>query len=353
MCRLCHNPAFSAAMRTPIIAIVILFRTVPFLGQASTPPPADPGRPTLTTVEAAHEAIKHGKEQEGIEALQKLAEAQPLVRGAKRELGIAYYRTGRLTDAEKSFSAAMDEDHSDTVSVQMRGLTLFRLGHLGAAIPYLERARQWTADSNVDVNYVLGRCYVDAQRYDDARVAFAIQYKLDSQSGAAYLLMAQMLLREELPEIAGSNAQTALQISPNLALAHFVLGKMYLAKGDMGHALAQFEQERSINPTYPPLYEFLGDLYTRTGQYQQAHDSLTKALSLDQSNTGPFILIGKLFLDDDDPQTAASYLQHAAEMDSSNFITHNLLGQAYRKMGKIDDSKREFDVVKKIHSNAQ
>jgi predicted Zn-dependent protease len=105
-----------------------------------------------------------------------------------------------------------------------------------------------------------------------------------------------------------------------------------LARGDTTHALAEFEEERTLNPGYPPLYELLGDLYIRTGQFQQAQHSLTQALSLDQTSTGPFILMGKLFLNDNDPQTAASYLEHAEQMDSSNYITHYLLARAYRSM---------------------
>jgi tetratricopeptide (TPR) repeat protein len=301
-------------------------------------------------VEAAHEKIEHGHEQEAIDALKKLAAARPPAKGASRELGIAYYRTGILAEAEKSFAAAMAEDPDDADSVQMRGLTLYRLGRPGAALPFLETARQWTNASDVDVNYVLGRCYIAARRYDEARSAFAAQYNLDPESGASYLLIAQMLLVLEMPEIAAENAQKALRISPNTALAHFVIGKVYFARGDFGHALEQFERERSINPTYPPLYEFLGDLYTKMGQRRQAQHSLTEALSLDQSSTGPFILMGRLFLDDNDPQTAVIYLQHAEQMDSSNFITHYLLGQAYKKMGKTEDAKRELDVVSKIHS---
>ena len=55
--------------------------------------------------------------------------------------------------------------------------------------------------------------------------------------------------------------------------------------------------------------------------------------------------MGKLFLEANDPQTAASYLGHAEQMDPSNFTTHNFLAQAYRKMGKKDDAKPEFNAV--------
>jgi tetratricopeptide (TPR) repeat protein len=302
------------------------------------------------TVEAAHKMIRHGQEQEAIAALQKLVAEHPVARGAYRELGIAYYRTGKLREAESSFAAAASDGPKDLESVQMQGLTLYRLGHLAAALPYLERARQWTETSDVDVNYVLGRCYIDARRYDDARLAFAAQYGLASESGAAYALVAQMLLALELPEAAEDNAQKALELSPNIAMAHFALGKIYMARGDYKQALEEFEKERSINPTYPPLYQFLGNLYSKMGQLQQAQHALTEALSLDQTSTGPFILMGRLFLDDNDPQTAVSYLQHAEQMDPSNFVTHYLLGRAFGQMGRQEDAKREFDLVSKIHS---
>jgi predicted Zn-dependent protease len=114
--------------------------------------------------------------------------------------------------------------------------------------------------------------------------------------------------------------------------------------------LEEFEAERAINPAYPQLYPFLGDLYIKEGKFGLAQQDLTRALSLDQTSTEPFILMGRLFLADEDPQTASSYLEHAESMDSSNFITHYLLAQAYRSMGKTDEAKKEFDLVAKMHS---
>lgn len=42
------------------------------------------------------------------------------------------------------------------------------------------------------------------------------------------------------------------------------------------------------------------------------------------------------------------YLEHAAEMDNANYMTHNLLGQAYRTMGRTEDAKRETDLGQKL-----
>jgi len=306
---------------------------LPCLAQSAAPPPANTAASIAT--------------------LQQQAAQQPPVKGASRQLGIAYYRTGKLIDAERAFAAAMAQDPADLESVQMRGLTLYRLGQPSAAIPYLERVRQWMPDANADANHVLGLAYMNARRYDDARGAFAAQYGVAADSAAAYLLTGGMLLDADLPELAAQDAQKALEISPNLTLAHFMLGEVYLYKSDVAHALEQFEQERTINPAYPPVYDRLGDVYTRMGQYQQAQESLTRAISLDVSSTGPFIQMGKVFLRRGDPESAAMYLQHALKMDPGNYISHTLLGQAYRSMGKEDDARKELEAASQIHASSQ
>ncbi len=337
------------------LLIFLLFLALAANGFGQSQPaisPAQSAGASLSLAEA-EKKLEHGASQEAIQMLLQLAAAQPPEKGANRELGIAYYRTGKLPDAEKSFAKAMAEDSNDIESIQMRGLTLYRLGRPAEAIPFLERVRQWTPDANADANYVLGLCYMNAQRYDEALKAFAAQYGVDPASGAARLLAAQMFAHANLQDLASEKAQEALKLSPNIPLAHLLLGEILLSKSDLPHALEQFEQERAINPSYAAVYDRLGDVYTRTGQYQLAQESLTKAISLDQSTTGPFILMGRVFLRRNDPQTALMYLQHAEKMDPGNYITHTLLGQAYRGVGKEEEAKRELETASKIHSASQ
>ncbi|HEY5068908.1 MAG TPA: tetratricopeptide repeat protein [Candidatus Acidoferrum sp.] len=306
------------------------------------------------TLAAAHEKLEHGQAQEAIAMLEQLrTTAGESAAGLQHELGIAYYRTGKLIPAEQAFARAMEQDAHDIESVQMRGLSLYRLGRPAAAIPFLERVRQWTPNANADANYVLGLCYLNSQRFDDARLAFARQFAVPPNSGAAYLLLGKMLMQANLPEAAVDAARKALELSPKLALAHFMLGEFYLFKSDTDQALKEFEQEREINPTNSALYDRLGDLYTRAGQFQQAQEALAKAISLDTSSTGPFIQMGKVLLRRNDPQTALLYLQHAEKMDPGNFMTHTLLGQAYRSLGREDDAKKEIDAASKIHAATQ
>jgi tetratricopeptide (TPR) repeat protein len=314
------------------------------LASAQTPPSS------ADQMTQAQDYLKHGRNQDALPILEKLNESTPPIKGVAHDLGLVYYRTGKLAEAQKAFAKAALEDPSDKEAVQMQGLTLYRMGQPAAAIPYLEQVRQWTPNSEADANYVLGLCYMNARRYDDARKAFAEQYQVAPDSGAAYLLLGNMLMNANLPELAADAARKALQATPNLPLAHFMLGEVALFKSDVDSATSEFEAERALNPGYAPVYDRLGDVFSRVGKYQEAQEALMKAISLDTSRTGPFILMGKVMLRRSDPQSATLYLKHAEKMDPSNYITHTLLGQAYRATGHEDEAKQEFEMAVKIQA---
>ncbi|HEY6337493.1 MAG TPA: tetratricopeptide repeat protein [Candidatus Sulfotelmatobacter sp.] len=358
-------------MRTFFILVGLFSVSAGAFGQASSPeaPPgtntrgvatktADSATPSKMSVEAtlasAQAKLEHGDTPAATAMLEQLASTPGLsAKGVQHELGIAYYRTGKLISAEQAFARAIDQDPEDLESVQMRGLTLYRLGRPAAAIPFLERVKQWTPNANADASYVLGLCYLNSNRFDEARSAFANQFAVPADSGAAYLLLGKMMMEANLPEAAADAAKKALDLTPKIPLAHLLLGEVYLFKSDTAQALREFQQEREINPSNAGVYDRLGDVYTRSGQYQQAQEALAKAISLDTSSTGPFILMGKVLLRRNDPQTSLLYLQHAEKMDPSNYMTHTLLGQAYRGLGREEDARKEIDMASKIHATEQ
>ncbi|HZC44005.1 MAG TPA: tetratricopeptide repeat protein [Acidobacteriaceae bacterium] len=332
-------------MRIKLCILSLLLSSLVVLGQTTTSRKSAQDQFT-----DAQQKLQNGQPAAAIALLQPLANATPPVKGAAHELGVAYYRTGKLTDALQAFTQAEKEDPNDMESVQLHGLTLYRLGRPADAIPFLKRVRQWMPNADADANHVLGLCYLNSQQYDEARKTFAEQYSVQPDSGAAYLFLGNMLMQANLPEQAKTAAVEALKIAPQLPLAHFMIGEVDLFKSDVNGALQEFEQERAINPAYPATYDRLGDVDIHLGKYQEAQQALTKALSLDTSSTGPFILMGKVLLLRGDAQTSIMYLRHAAKMDPNNFMTHALLSQAYRKVGNEEDAKREVDLVSKIHA---
>ena len=297
------------------------------------------------TFDSAQALAAKGRLDQAMIQLDQLAGESPETAGVERLRGIILYQREKFPEAIEAFTKAEAQDPGDRESIEMHGVSLFRLGRIPQAIPFLERSRAAVQSANIDPDYVLALCYADVQRYDDSRHAFAAQFGFAGDSAQAYLLAGRLFLRRELRDEAGSEATKALAIDPNLPLAHELLGEVALALGDVRGAVRELEAERKLNPLDPDLYDRLGDAYLRNGQYADAQQALDRAVLLEPNATGPYILLGETFLRLNDPIQALHYLDHAVRMDPSNYITHNLLGQAYKAVGQMAAANREFKTV--------
>jgi tetratricopeptide (TPR) repeat protein len=300
---------------------------------------------TAPTLDSARDLAGRGRLDQAMAQLDALAKQAPEPAGVERLRGIIFYQREQFDDAIMAFTKAETQDPTDKDSIEMHGVSLYRIGRTPEAIPFLERARTSVESANIDPNYVLALCYQDVQRYDDARRAFAAQFGFEPDSAQAHLLAGRMFLRRESRDQARIEASKALALQPSLPLAHELLGEVALAHGDAATAIREFELERTIDPMNPDLYDRLGDAYVRAGDYTKAQESLNRAVLLEPGATGPYILLGETFLKLDHPIQALHYLDRAVRMDPSNYITHNLLAQAYKATGQVAAANREFQLV--------
>jgi predicted Zn-dependent protease len=328
--------------RTLIAALLFTLLTLPARAQDPQNPSSDGSSPAPNTFEAAQDLAARGHLDKAMAVLDQLAAQSPEAAGVERLRGIIFYQKEDFANAIGAFARAAQQDPGDRESIEMSGVSLFRIGHCPEALPYLERAHAALLQANVDPEYVLGLCYADVKRYDDSRHAFATQYGFAPDSAEAYLLAARLFLRREFAAEAAVQASKAIEINPALPLAHQLLAEVALAKGNTKDAIRELEAERKINPLNGVLYDRLGDAYLRNGQYGEAQQALNRAVLLEPNATAPYIMLGQTFLKLNQPIQALHYLDHAAKMDPANFLTHNLLGQAYRATGQVDEANREF-----------
>ena len=329
--------------RVSITAILFLFSAA--AGWAQNAPAAAGDTAPAPTFETAKDLAGRGRLDQAMAVLDQLAAQSPEPPGVERLRGIIFYQREQLSQAIEAFTKAVAQDPADRESMELHGVSLFRTGHPVDAIPLLEKAHAAVEQANVDPEYVLGLCYADVARYDDARRAFATQYEFAPDSPEAYLLAGRLFLRREMRDQAAVQATKALELNPSLPLAHELLGEAALARGDLPGAIRELEAERKINPLDGETYDRLGDAYLRAGQYNEAQQALNRAVLLEPNATGPYILLGETFLKLKQPIQALHYLDHAEKMDPSNYHTHNDLAQAYKAIGRREDANREFQLV--------
>lgn len=265
--------------------------------------------------------------------------------------GVAAYGAGDYAIAIARLKQALAANPQDKEATQLLGLSYYFTGHPKEAIPYLEQVQAWLPIANVDASYVLGICYVQSLRYDDARHAFARMYDVAPDSAAAHLFNARMLLRQGMDPIAESEAKAAIAADPKLPLAHRLLGELYLFKSRIPEAITEFEAELKINPGHAATYYSLADAYTRVMKYEDAERLLQRSIWLDSTASGPYILMGKVLVHKKEYKLAERSLDHALGMDPNNYIAHYLLGQTYRAEGRNEDAERELTRAQQLEAS--
>jgi tetratricopeptide (TPR) repeat protein len=304
------------------------------------------------SLDQAEEQLRLGRFESTLKTLDSISSSQaPSARGEYLR-GLALYQQGNMAAAAKAFAEAARLNPKDLEALKMEGASLYRSGHAADAIPVLENARIASQKNNVDPQYLLGLCYMDTARYDDARRAFATQYHFAPESAPAYLLEARILLRRDLLDLSTAAAQHALELKSDLPGAHFILGQIALAQANPQQAIQQFLAERGLAPLEGAVYDRLGDAYIRAGDFAAAQQALDQAIILEPSLNIPYILLAKALLEEKAPWLAVSYLQHALDIDNKNSMAHALLGRAYRELGRREEAATELRTAARLQMPA-
>jgi tetratricopeptide (TPR) repeat protein len=304
--------------------------------------------PASESVSAARHLLDQGKVDDVIAALEDLASKASGTPGLEAALGKAYYQKRDFEKAANHLEIALKQDSNDAESTQLLGLSYHLLNHVQQAIPLLEKVQSLLPRPDVTGSYLLGIDYLRSYQDGKARVAFARMFSVPPDSAQAYVVLAQMMIREQFEDKAIPELQKGLEIDPHVPMAHFLLGEMYLFKSQVEPAIAEFKKELAENPVLWLAYWRMGDAYTRLEQWDAAEGALKQAVWLNPDFTGPYILLGKVELKKGDAALAAGFLERALKMDPNNANSHYILGQAYQKLGRNAEADREFALTQSL-----
>src|SRR5215813_11937360 len=270
-------------------------------------------------------------------------------------LGVAYNLKRDYVHAVEQLSAAVkrlpQKDAKYRNAIQILGLSHYVLGHPAEAIPYLEETSRLIPDS-AEISFALGSCYIQTRNRDKSREVFARMFKVPGSSASAYLINAQMMMRQQFEVLAEPELQKALALDPKLPQINFLLAEIAIYHAEIDRGIALLQREIEINPTSAMAFYWLGEAYTRKLSWDEAIGPLQKSIWLNPYFSGPYIVLGKVYLKKGDLQNAESMLRRATQMDPNNFSAHHLLAQVLQRANRAEEAKKEFETAEKLRATS-
>ena len=307
-----------------------------------------------SAVEQAESLLGAGKIDAAISILTAISPSGPNEIRISHLLGLAYYQKADYVRALEHLLVASRGASEGSLQfrqdVQMLGLSHYLLGHIKEAIPYLEQVRNWAPD-NVEMAYTLGISYIQTHDLDKARGSFARMFSIAPGSASAYLINAQMMIRQQFEEFAEKELQKALELDPKLPQANFLLGEMAIYRANLEQGIEFLKREIAINPGFAMAYYMLGEAYTRQLKWDEAVAPLQESIWLNPFFSGPYIVLGKVYLKKHEHGNAESMLRRALKMDPNNFSGHHLLAQVLQQTNRVEAAKKEFEIADSLRSS--
>jgi tetratricopeptide (TPR) repeat protein len=120
------------------------------------------------------------------------------------------------------------------------------------------------------LHYVYGVALASLSRYDDAEVQFTEEPRISPDSELPYVQRAFVQLQVHRPAEALLSAQRAVQLAPNSAEAHYVLGRSLLDSGKLEDAMKELQAAAQLNPGSPEVHFNLAKVYAKLNRREDA-----------------------------------------------------------------------------------
>ena len=120
------------------------------------------------------------------------------------------------------------------------------------------------------LRYAYGDALDSLSQYDEAKAQMQAELKISPNSPQPWIRIASIDVRQHLPGEAIQAAQTAVNLTPDSAEAHYELGRACLEKGDVQKAIAELEKANEIKPDNPEIHFVLARAYTKANQPEKA-----------------------------------------------------------------------------------
>jgi pentatricopeptide repeat protein len=221
--------------------------------------------------------------------------------GAQKALAIAYFKAGKLDEAEALYKEMLVKTPND-----------------------------------MDLRYRLGNIYLAKGMLNEAGAEYRQVLQMDPNNGGAHNGLANLYYRQRKFEDAMAEYLQAIKMNPNLAEANLDLGNAYYEKRQYPQAAAYFKKYTELAPKDAVGYFMLAKAYQvqkDSTLFPQAIAMSEKAVKLDPNNDGAWYLLASLNRELKNYKQSAIAFGRALELSPVDAERWYEAGKVYQKLG--------------------
>jgi Tfp pilus assembly protein PilF len=289
-----------------------------------------------------------GKPSEAIVHLRAAVDRQPSLARLQGLLGIAELRTLDLErgrkDLEAAFPLLQDKKFKIQVGFELIGIYT-RSGDLDLAPAILAQMRMIDPE-NPELLYASYRTYSDLT--GEAMLSLALTAP---DSAQMHQLIAHEETRQGNTNGAIAHYRKAIELNPHLPGVHFELAELLRTSPDpavKAGAEREYQQAMAENPQDEKALLRLAEIDMQKGNEEQAVTEYTRAAELQPNDADAKLGLARILLDRGQTSAAQKLLEESIRLEPTNAGAHYRMATLYRKLGRLEDAKREVEIYKEL-----
>ena len=183
-----------------------------------------------------------------------------------------------------------------------------------------------------------GEAKLKEGRYEQAVEEFKKAIELDPDSADAHHLLGLAYLKTDTRVRALEELREAIRLRPEWVEAHYDLARAYYDFGDYKNAASSFEEAIRLRPDFFAALIDLGATYQHSGLHTKSAEVLRRAVLLRPDHLDAKVALGNALLLSAQPQEAIEVLEQVVRLSPENALAYSLLGEAYRSLGKFQEA---------------
>lgn len=164
-------------------------------------------------------------------------------------------------------------------------------------------------------------------------------------------MVAQTLFRQNRLDDSRAAAELVFRTDPENALAHDIIGSVYIAQGDFDRGMSEINEAVSLAPNLVDAQLKKGMFYLAQGSIEQAETSLEEVVRIAPELLNSRLLLASSYLRRQDFIKAIDVLKEGLKEGlkgrQEDAVLHNYLASAYLGQGQTESAFAELEKAKK------